>query len=137
MLPHKPTGLQVRGKGRHLDRISARQLYDGVHERMGLRWISGMRGEARALDPGATQSRRPSLIGYLNVIYPNKIQIIGTEELNFLDGLDSRQRWEVIHKVAAYQPVALIVSKDQAIPADLREVAEGPRCRDGGQRCGH
>ncbi len=74
---------------------------------MGLRWISGMRGEARALDPGAAQSRRPSLIGYLNVIYPNKIQIVGTEELNFLDGLDSRQRWEVIHKVAAYQPVAL------------------------------
>ena len=107
-----------------MDRISARQLFDGVHERMGLRWISGMRGETRALDPGAAQSRRPSLIGYLNVIYPNKIQIIGTEELSFLDGLDSRQRWEVIHKVAAYQPVALIVTKDQTLPADLREVAE-------------
>jgi len=107
-----------------LDRISARQLYDGVHERMALRWVSGMRGEARVIDPGATQSRRPSMIGYLNVIYPNKIQIIGSEELNFLDGLDSRQRWEVMHKIAAYQPVALIVTKDQAIPADLREVAE-------------
>ena len=107
-----------------LDRISARQLYDGVHERMALRWVSGMRGEARVIDPGATQSRRPSMIGYLNVIYPNKIQIVGSEELNFLDGLDSRQRWEVMHKIAAYQPVALIVTKDQAIPADLREVAE-------------
>jgi len=123
-LPRRPTGLLSRREGPALDRISARQLYDGVHERMGLRWISGMRGEARALDPGAAQSRRPSLIGYLNVIYPNKIQIVGTEELNFLDGLDSRQRWEVIHKVAAYQPVALIISKDQAIPSDLREVAE-------------
>jgi len=58
------------------------------------------------------------------VIYPNKIQIIGTEELNYLDGLDSRQRWEAIHKIAAYQPAALIVTKDQAIPPDLREVAE-------------
>ena len=107
-----------------MDRISARQLYDGVHERMALRWVSGMRGEARVIDPGATQSRRPSMIGYLNVIYPNKIQIVGSEELNYLDGLDSRQRWEVMHKIAAYQPVALIVTKDQPIPADLREVAE-------------
>ena len=107
-----------------MDRISARQLYDGVHERMALRWVSGMRGESRAIEPGAAQSRRPSLIGYLNVIYPNKIQIIGTEELNFLDGLDSRQRWEVIHKIAAYQPIALIVTKDQPVPSDLREVAE-------------
>jgi HPr kinase/phosphorylase len=107
-----------------LDRISARQLYDGVHERMALRWVSGMRGESRVLEPGVAQARRPSLIGYLNVIYPNKIQIIGSEELNFLDGLDSRQRWEVMHKIAAYQPVALIVTKDQTVPADLREVAE-------------
>jgi HPr kinase/phosphorylase len=29
-----------------------------------------------------------------------------------------------MHKIAAYQPVALIVTKDQAIPSDLREVAE-------------
>ncbi|MFI4959009.1 MAG: HPr(Ser) kinase/phosphatase [Lysobacterales bacterium] len=107
-----------------MDRISARQLYDGVHERMALRWVSGMRGESRVIEPGAAQSRRPSLIGYLNVIYPNKIQIIGTEELNFLDGLDSRQRWEVMHKIAAHQPLALIVTKDQSVPADLREVAE-------------
>jgi HPr kinase/phosphorylase len=83
-----------------------------------------MRGESRALEPGATQTRRPSLIGYLNVIYPNKVQIVGSEELKFLDGMDSRQRWEVIHKIAASQPVALIVTRDQPIPSDLREVAE-------------
>jgi HPr kinase/phosphorylase len=110
--------------GYGLDRISARQLYDSVHERMALRWVSGMRGEGRALEPGVAQARRPSLIGYLNVIYPNKIQIIGSEELNYLDGLDSRQRWEVMHKIAAYQPTALVVTKDQPIPADLREVAD-------------
>jgi HPr kinase/phosphorylase len=91
---------------------------------MALRWAAGMRGESRVLEPGATQSRRPSLVGYLNVIYPNKVQIVGTEELNYLDGLDSRQRWETIHKIAATQPAALIVTKDQSIPSDLREVAE-------------
>ncbi|MBB3225673.1 HPr kinase/phosphorylase [Luteibacter sp. Sphag1AF] len=91
---------------------------------MALRWAAGMRGEARVLEPNAKQSRRPSLVGYLNVIYPNKVQIIGTEELIYLDGLDSRQRWETIHKIAAYQPAALIVTKDQSIPSDLREVAE-------------
>ena len=98
------TGLHVKESS--LDRLTARQLYDGVHERMALRWISGMRGESRALDPGATQTRRPSLIGYLNVIYPNKVQIIGSEELKYLDALDSRQRWKAMHKIAASEPVA-------------------------------
>ena len=107
-----------------MDRLSARQLYDAVGERMQLRWVAGMRGESRAIEPGDNLSRRPSLIGYLNIIYPNKVQIIGTEELNYLDGLDSRQRWETIEKIIAYRPIALLVTKDQAIPGDLRDAAE-------------
>jgi len=47
-----------------VDRLTARQLFDGVHERMALRWIAGMRGEARVLEPNAKLSRRPSLVGY-------------------------------------------------------------------------
>jgi HPr kinase/phosphorylase len=107
-----------------LDRLTARQLFDSTHERMGLRWIAGLRGEGRVLEHGQSVTRRPSLVGYLNVIYPNKVQIIGTEELNYLDGRDSRQRWEAIQKIAAYRPAALIVTKEQPVPADLREMAE-------------
>lgn len=107
-----------------MDRLTARQLYDRVNERLALRWLAGLRGESRVLEPGVAMARRPSLIGYLNVIYPNSIQIVGTEELNFLDGLDSRQRWEVIHKITATRPLALVVTKDQSVPSDLREAAE-------------
>ena len=107
-----------------MEKLSARQLFDAVGERMALRWAAGMRGENRVLEPGGTQSRRPSLVGYLNIIYPNKVQIIGTEELNYLDGLDSRQRWETVEKIIAYQPTAVLVTKDQPIPADLRQAAE-------------
>jgi len=83
-----------------------------------------MRGENRVIEPVGAQTRRPSLVGYLNIIYPNKVQIIGTEELNYLDGLDSRQRWETIERVMNYKPIALVVTKDQAVPADLREAAD-------------
>lgn len=107
-----------------MDRLTSRQLYDAVGERMQLRWVAGLRGENRAIEPGDKQSRRPSQIGYLNIIYPNKVQIIGTEELEYLDGLDSRQRWETIEKIMAYRSIALIVTKDQPIPGDLREAAE-------------
>lgn len=86
--------------------------------------MAGMRGETRVLDTGETKSRRPSLAGYLNVIYPNKVQIIGTEELNYLDGLDSRQRWETIQKIMAQKPLALLITKEQKPPSDLEDAAE-------------
>lgn len=104
--------------------VTARQLFDAVNERLALRWVAGHKGEQRAIEPGEKEARRPSLVGYLNAIYPNKVQIIGTEELKFLDGLDARQRWEVIAKIFAYQPTALIVTKDQSIPSDLRDGAD-------------
>ena len=107
-----------------MDRLTARELFDSVAERLGLRWIAGLNGGSRAIEPAEKQSRRPSLVGYLNVIYPNKLQIIGTVELSFLDGLDSRQRWDVIQKIMAYKPTALVVTKDQKIPSDMREAAD-------------
>ena len=107
-----------------MERLTSRQLYDAVGERMQLRWVAGMRGEGRAIEPGDNKSRRPSQIGYLNIIYPNKVQIIGTEELAYLDSLDSRQRWETIEKIMAYRSIALLVTKDQAVPGDLRNAAE-------------
>ncbi|HET7931445.1 MAG TPA: HPr kinase/phosphorylase, partial [Rhodanobacteraceae bacterium] len=107
-----------------MNRLSARELFDDIRERMALRWVAGQAGAERALQQGSAGPRRPSEVGYLNIIYPNKLQIVGGEELNYLDGLDARQRWETVQKIFAHQPIALIVTKDQAVPADLRDAAE-------------
>ncbi|MGH8154564.1 MAG: HPr(Ser) kinase/phosphatase [Rhodanobacteraceae bacterium] len=107
-----------------MNRLSANELFEDIKERMALRWVAGQSGGERELKTGGAGQRRPSEIGYLNIIYPNKVQIVGGEELNYLDGLDSRQRWETVQKIFGHQPVALIVTKDQAVPTDLREAAE-------------
>lgn len=105
-------------------KINARELFEQLSERLKLRWIAGVRGETRMIEPGEDLQRRPSLVGYLNIIYPNKVQLIGIDELNYLDALDSRQRWDTIAKIIGYRPTAIVISRDQAIPADLREAAE-------------
>ena len=106
-------------------RITAAELFDQQHERLELRWIAGQQGAAeRVVEAVDTVARRPSLAGYLNTIYPNKVQILGTEELSWLDGLDARQRWEIIQRVINYRPLALVISKSQSCPEDLRIAAE-------------
>ena len=76
--------------------ITARELFDQQKEKLSLRWLAGLKGEKRGVESGDAIARRPSLAGYLNAIYPNKVQILGSEELAWLDSLDSRQRWETI-----------------------------------------
>ena len=104
--------------------IQAQELYAQLQERLSLRWLAGQTGGNRTIESVETVARRPSLAGYLNIIYPNKVQILGTEELAWLDGLDSRLRWETIERVIQYRPLALVISKDQPCPEDLREAAD-------------
>ena len=103
--------------------ITARELFDQQKDKLALRWLAGQKGDKRVLESGDTVSRRPSLAGYLNAVYPNKVQILGTEELTWLDSLDSRQRWETIEKIVQARPLALVISKTPSCPEDLREAA--------------
>jgi HPr kinase/phosphorylase len=105
-------------------RITARELFEQQRERLALRWVAGQGGADRVLEAVETVARRPSLAGYLNIIYPNKVQILGTEELAWLDALDLRTRWNTIEKIFQFRPLALVISKDQACPEDLRIAAE-------------
>ena len=92
-------------------RITAAELFEQQVERLDLRWLAGQReAGTRVLEAVETVARRPSLAGYLNIIYPNKLQILGTEELSWLDGLDSRQRWETIQKIIDFRPLAVVIS---------------------------
>ncbi len=104
-------------------RISARELFEQLHERLSLRWLAGQEGGHRTLERSEQQTRRPSLAGYLNVIHPNKVQIIGNAELAWLDGLDARLRWETLEKIMGFAPMALVITQDQLCPTDLRNAA--------------
>jgi len=104
--------------------ITARELFDQQQEKLCLRWLAGQDGGNRSIESGDTNARRPSLAGYLNAVYPNKVQILGSEELAWLDSLDSRLRWETIEKIVQFRPLALVISKNQSCPEDLRTAAE-------------
>ena len=104
--------------------ITARELFDQLQEKLGLRWLAGLGGGNRSIESGDTIARRPSLAGYLNAVYPNKVQILGSEELAWLDSLDARLRWETIEKIVQFRPLALVISKNQSCPEDLRNAAE-------------
>lgn len=107
-----------------MDRLTIRQLFDQTRDRLTLEWVAGLRGESRVIEAVQPGNRRPSMVGYLNIIYANRVQIVGREELAYLDGLESRQRWRTIQKVFAQEPAALVVSSSQDVPSDLREAAE-------------
>lgn len=104
--------------------ISVRELFDSLQQSLALRWLAGKSGKDTRTDRDEVTSKRPSLAGYLNVIHPNKVQILGLAELAWLDRLDARVRWENIEKIIEYRPLALVISQGQACPTDLQQACE-------------
>ena len=102
-----------------MNEMTVGELVERFGERLALNWISGRRhADKRSLSVASFRAR-PSLVGYLNLIHPNRIQVLGLEELSWLDQLGAKKRWETIAGICAERPAALIVASDGEIGDDL------------------
>jgi HPr kinase/phosphorylase len=98
-------------------------LFQRYAERLDLGWIAGRAGRERPL--GSVEGTKgKSLVGHLNVIHPNRLQILGHLEFDYLGGLDEPAQQELFRQVCLAQPAAIIVAEGLDIPADLATEAE-------------
>ncbi len=99
------------------------ELLDRFGDRLGLSPVCmpDDQREARisAIQPGS----RPSLVGFLNLIHPNRLQVIGEEESRWLDALDAKTRWETLARVMDARPAAIIVAGNVDLARDLEQAA--------------
>ncbi|MFN2333717.1 MAG: HPr(Ser) kinase/phosphatase [Wenzhouxiangellaceae bacterium] len=103
--------------------LSVLELVERFGERLDLEWITGRSSAADRELSVRTFRARPSLVGFLNLIHPNRIQVLGHEELDWLDKLDAKRRWQTIAEINAGSPAALIVSGEGDVGSDLEELA--------------
>lgn len=92
-------------------------LYKDVFNRLSLKWCAGQEGAFRIL----THSRAASadLVGHLNLIHSNRIQIIGKSELAYFDWLSIDKRLDFLNDFLTYsEPPAMMVG-DGLDPPDF------------------
>jgi len=106
--------------------ITARNLFDDLRERLQLQWLYGPTG-----DEGHSISRddltvRPAAVGFLNLIHPNKVQVLGLEEIDYLDALDDKELRTTIERMFRSAPLAVLVGDGLAMPEAVLAQAEAP-----------
>ncbi len=104
--------------------LTLRQLLEPHQANLKLSWITPPADPAAPLD--AARARRESLdtVGYLNLVRPNLIQLIGRTELAYLDGLGPNSRGDALDHLVQAAPWLIIVADGLPAPGDLRD-----RCR--------
>lgn len=99
--------------------LTASTLYDELQERLGLQWVVGSgKGHKRSVSD-LDLTARPSLAGYLNLIHPNKVQVLGDAELRYLDRLSPEARAETLQEVLHNDLLAMVLGDDLDAPEDL------------------
>ncbi|HSJ49369.1 MAG TPA: HPr(Ser) kinase/phosphatase [Gammaproteobacteria bacterium] len=71
---------------------TVQSLFEALRDRLGLRWVTGKDHGANPLRGDQIQDPDVSLAGYLNLIHPHRIQVIGASEFAWLRQLRKNTR---------------------------------------------
>lgn len=107
-----------------MPQISVARLFDDNQQKLGLTWVSGRESAAKVLDSELIHRSTKGLIGHLNVLHPNWIQVISASESDYANKLDSERMRHVMEQLAAGAPVCLIAAGVEDTPEALRRFAE-------------
>ena len=107
-----------------MPQVSIARLFEDNREKLGLEWVAGRDGGAKELNSEHTRDSSQGLIGHLNFIHPNLIQVLGTSEVAYLDKLDTPNCHKALAQVAIKELACFIVAGVDRAPASLAAVAE-------------
>jgi HPr kinase/phosphorylase len=107
-----------------MPQLSIARLFEDNRDKLKLTWIAGRAGGARDLSSELIKGSSKGLIGHLNFIHPNWIQVLGLTEVQYLRGLDAAVSRSTLNEIAARDLACFVIAAIEETPAALLEVAE-------------
>ncbi len=107
-----------------MPQVSIARLFEDTREKLQLTWVAGRNGGDKGIDSEFTKDSSKGLVGHLNFIHPNLIQVLGDSEVNYLNGLAPTECRRVLEQTAIRELACFIVAGAKSVPAALQEVAE-------------
>lgn len=105
--------------------LTAGNVIESHSEKLKLKWIAGASGSERSLEAPDARWSGMALVGYLNTVHANRVQIIGPEELDYLTQLDEQHSVTTVSRIFHHPRTALIlVSDGKEIPQNLLQIAD-------------
>jgi len=101
---------------------SIARLYEDNAAKLGLGWVTGRGGEELPVRRDSADTA--ALVGHLNLIHPNRIQVLGRRELAYIGGYSGDATGQVIANLFAAEPAAIILAESVAAPAALLQEAD-------------
>ena len=103
--------------------VNIQQLFEDKQERLSLTWVGGAKGGDRVLESEVVNASNLGLIGHMNVIHPNWVQVFSSIELDYLHALSPADLSVTLSQLEQSEPICLIVAGETEIPKGLVDFA--------------
>jgi HPr kinase/phosphorylase len=102
--------------------LSAESIIVNLASKVELKWVAGSEDPKRPLHE-VDVNDHATLIGHLNLIHNNVIQVIGKTECDYLHSLDDDYRDNTLTQLFTNKTVAIILSDGLPVPETLTQFA--------------
>ena len=106
-----------------LTHVTVDTLFHDMAEQLGLHWVAGQTGGQRTLSSETIQKPTLALIGHLNFVHPNRVQVLGCAEMDYLRGLTDAALQDAINHLFSTELAAIVIANGEAVPAMLTDSA--------------
>ncbi|MCG5493440.1 HPr(Ser) kinase/phosphatase [Ectothiorhodospira variabilis] len=106
------------------DSLTVSNIMEVMEERLGLTWVAGTQGGGRSISHRSTPHGSPSLVGHLNIIHPNQIQVLGNDEMRYLWSLRKNSQRDILEQLCSGASSMLIVTDNLEPLPELRTLSE-------------
>jgi len=107
-----------------VNHLTVDELFSRAGEKLRMNWLSGHAGGNRRLTSETIQKPTLALIGHLNFVHPNRVQLLGCAELDYLRSLDDAALQKAIDNLFSTELAAVVVANGETPPPAMLEAAE-------------
>lgn len=107
-----------------ISHVSVETLFHDMAGPLEMQWIAGRDGGGRILSSEGAATPAIALIGHLNLIHPNRIQVLGGAEMEHLRGLPPAGMADVVDRLFSAELAAIVMTNGEAAPDMLVDASE-------------
>lgn len=99
--------------------INVAELYKNTRLKLKLNWIAGLEGGINQLLSEKVTKPSLALIGHLNFVHPNRVQVLGCAEMDYLRSLSIIAMQQAISNLYSTDLAAVVVANGEKPPKEL------------------
>ncbi|HAJ70515.1 MAG TPA: HPr kinase/phosphorylase [Methylophilaceae bacterium] len=104
--------------------INVAELFKQIRHKLKLQWVAGLEGGKKILTSGTVTKPSLALVGHLNFVHPNRVQVLGCAEMDYLSNLSIIAMQQAITNLFSTDLAAVIVANGEKVPNELIKAAE-------------